>query len=234
MNNPQSVSLPFRLKKPTNVIEFRVPYPTQPVKDARLIGLGLVRLNVRPLVAPEASQEARPLLAGPAKTQECKSFIEAGIIAASVPEAGPSAPAPTVPPDPGAPVPGADGRPAWRRVARSLIRRARPVLLPFSHRFRGHVRTAIEETAVLPQLSQVMAELTSLRQEIVSLRGALDSHVRHLKAEAKADRATLGEMAAVLSEALNRADGLEVAAMRPPKTVEALAKTPELLPVDGP
>ncbi len=237
MNNPQTVSLPFRLKKPTNVIEFRVPYPTQPVKDSRLIGLGLVRLNVRPLAAvPEASQEARPLAAAAAEMQECKSFIEAGIVAAAVPEVGPDAQPPAVQLDAGAAVAGAgsDRRPAWRRAARALVRRARPALLPFSHRFRGHVRTAIEETAVLPQLSQVMSELTSLRQEIISLRGALDTHVRQLQMEAKADRATLGEMAAVLSEALNRADGVETAAGLQARTFEVIAKGPERLPVEGP
>ncbi|GEO14619.1 DUF7024 domain-containing protein [Microvirga aerophila] len=236
MNNAQTVSLPFRLKKPTNVIELTVPYPTKPVKDSRSIGLGLVSLNVRPLAGvPEASQEARPLAADAAKMQECRTFIEAGIVAAAVPEV-----VPAMQPDTGAAAAGvgSDRRPAWRRAARVLVRRARPVLLPFSHRFRGHVRTAIEETEVLPQLSQVMSELTSLRHEIVSLRGALDSHVRQFQIDAKADRATLSDMAAVLSDVLNRPDGIEAAPARSARTFEVAAKGADKgtdrLPVEGP
>jgi hypothetical protein len=229
MNNAQTVSLPFRLRKPTNVIEFTVPYPTQPAMDSRSIGLGLVRLSVRPLMAvPEAAQNSHPLAVAPDKLHECKTFIEAGIVAATVPEPETAAQPSALPTDAEAMAAGvgSDRRPAWRRAARALVRHARPALLPFSHRFRGHVRTAIEETAVLPQLSQmtselsrVMPELASLRQEIVSLRGALDSHVRQSQTEAKANRVAMDEMAAALSEALKRADETEAVAHKLSQTV---------------
>jgi hypothetical protein len=236
MDNPQTISLSFRLRKPTSVIEFKVPYPTQPVKDSRLIGLGLVRLKMRPLAAVhDASQEVSLPITTPVRMQECKTFIEAGILAAAIPATGTDTTHAAEPGTAPAVVPSvSDGRPAWRRAFRAAIRGARPVLLPFSHRFRGHVRTAIEETAVLPQLSQVMAELTSLRHEIASLRGTLDTHVRQLQMEAKADRATLDKMSAVLSEALKGADLIEASTPRRASTLEATAKRPERPPVEGP
>jgi hypothetical protein len=234
MDNPQTVSLSFRLRKPTNVIKFKVPYPTQPVKDSRLIGLGLVRLKMRPLaVVHDASQEVSSPLTTPGKMNECKTYIEAGILAAAVPatrtdtaDTEPGA-APAVAPT------ASDRRPAWRRAVRVAMRGARPVLLPFSHRFRGHVRTAIEETAVLPQLSQVMAELTSLRHEIVNLRGILDTQVRQLQMEVKADRAAVDKIAAALSESLKAAEGIETTSTRHAKPVEMIVKVPERPPVDG-
>lgn len=238
MDNAQTVSLSFRLRRPTNVIEFTVPHPTQPANDSRMIGLGLVRLKMRPLSEGSvALDESLHLSQEPAKV---KTFIEAGIVAASVPEVGQTAQPPALQADRGTAAAdivahevnnvGAARLPAWRRAARAFIRRARPILLPFSHRFRGHVRTAIEETAILPQLSEVSSELVSLRNEIASLRGALDRHVRQQQIEAKAVRAAIGELSAVLSQALKQANGSEAAIAHRANAFEA---TPERRSVDG-
>jgi hypothetical protein len=248
MNDPQTVSLPFRLRKPVSIIEFTVPYPVQPENDNRLIGLGLVHLNVRPLKAvSEAAQEVHSLMANSTE-KERKTFIEAGIAAASAPEAVSSGPlAARVAPEAEAFGQSAailadggssDGRPAWKRAARSAIRRVRPLLLPFANRFRGHVRTAIEETEVLPQLSrvnsdlaQVRAELASLRHEIISLRRVLDVHAKQVQVDAKADRIALDEMTRTLSAAVENTN--EGAAGARQSGVEGTAKKPKRLPAEG-
>lgn len=248
MNKPQTVSLPFRLRKPASTIEFTVPYPVQPAMDSRMIGLGLVRLNVRPLGdAPEVVKEFHSPVTNSTE-KERRTFIEAGITAAAAPEANSSgSPAATVVPEteisgqPGEiPAVGGgynDGRPAWRRAARSVVRRVRPLLVPFTNRFRGHVRTVIEETGMLPQLSQansdlaqVRAELASLRQEIISLRGALDAHARQVQVGAKADRIVLDEMAKTLSASTEKPNGDTAGARQ--SEAEATAKKAKRLPAE--
>ncbi|WP_457092918.1 DUF7024 domain-containing protein [Microvirga sp. P5_D2] len=248
MNNAQTVSLPFRLRKPSSTIEFTVPYPVQPAKDSRLIGLGLVHLNVRPLEAvSEVAQEVYPLVANSTE-KERKTFIEAGIAAASapgtafsgptaataVPGAGSSEQSTAISVDDGR---NTDERPVWRRAARSVIRRVRPLLLPFANRFRGHVRIAIEETEVLPQLTrvnsdlaQVRAELASLRHEIISLRRVLDVHAKQVQVDAKADRIALDEMTKSSSAAMERTNGAPAGAHRP--EAEVTAKKTKRLPAE--
>ncbi|MGO4389127.1 hypothetical protein AB4Y85_16480 [Microvirga sp. 2YAF29] len=248
MDNPQTVSLPFELRKPASIIEFTVPYPVQPARDSRQIGLGLVRLNVRPLGAvSEAGKEVHPLMANSTE-KERRTFIEAGIAAAASPDAASSG-TPAAIPAPEADASGqsaaiqvddggnADGRPAWRRAAGSVVRRVRPLFVKVANRFRVHVRTAIEETEVLPQLTrvnsdlaQVKAELASLRHEIISLRRVLDVHARQVQVDAKADRNALDEMTKTLSAAVERTSGAPAGALK--SEGEATARKTKRLPAD--
>lgn len=241
MNNPQTVSLHFRLKKPASVIEFTVPYPVQPARDSRLIGLGLVRLNMRPLKPfSETAEEAQSPLSNSTESERT-TFIEAGIVAASAPEAGVSRlPATAAAQEASSSASLSDAssisvRPAWKRAVLSAARRVRPFLKPFTSRFRGHVRVAVEESAVLSrvnsELAQVRTELVSLHHEIINLRRALDIHVRQAQADTKADRIALEEITHTLSASLDEADGRAAASRR--AGAEANAKDGQRLPTEG-
>jgi hypothetical protein len=45
----------FDLETPSNIIEIDVPYPTRPVMDSRLVGLGLVEIRAAPPVVMDAA-----------------------------------------------------------------------------------------------------------------------------------------------------------------------------------
>jgi hypothetical protein len=95
----------------------------------------------------------------------------------------------------------------------------------------------IDETGMLPQLSQVnsdlaqvRAELASLRHEIISLRGALDVHARQVQVGAKADRIVLDEMAKTLSASTGKSNGDAARARQ--SGDEATAKKAKRLPAE--